>query len=324
MLRVTVRPEILRWARERVGIGLDEAADRVPQLRMWESGKSQPTFNQLERFASVTHTPIGYFFLSEPPVERLPIPDLRAVAAEFPVRPSPDLLDTVYLCQQRQDWFREYARSTGESALDFIGSAHRTEDPDRTAAAIRGALGFDSGERQTTHTWTETLRRLIEQADAAGVLVMVSDSVSGNNRRRLDPDEFGSFALIDDSAPLIFVNGADTEAAQVFALAHELAHVWLGQSALSDRQTQMPHDHEIEGWCQQMAAAMLAPATLKGGDRGSRAKLGCTSLVGRRFAHAVVVSTLEGRSSFTEALRLLGLKRMSAFHALSQSLGVGG
>jgi len=42
----------------------------------------------------------------------------------------------------------------------------------------------------------------------------------------------------------------------------------------------------------------------------------------KRFARALVVSTLEGRSSFTEAFRLLGFKRMATFRELGQTLGL--
>ena len=234
--RVEIKPQLLRWARERAGLDVQALTRRFPKLEEWESGALHPTFKQLERFAKATYTPIGYLFLDEPPVERLPIPDFRTVAGAHPAQPSPNLLDTLYLCQQRQDWYRSFARSMGEGPLGFVGSASLGDDVTATAARIRETLGFDVEERRRLPTWTEALRRFIGQADALGILVMVTGVVGSNTRRPLDPDEFRGFALADPLAPLVFLNGADTKAAQMFTLAHELAHVWLGQSAVSDAQ----------------------------------------------------------------------------------------
>ena len=95
---------------------------RFPKYREWESGEKQPTFKQLEQLAKATHAPVGSFFVSQPLQEPVPIPDLRTVGNRFIDRPSVDLLDTVYLCQQRQDWYRDYARMEGEEPLPFVGS----------------------------------------------------------------------------------------------------------------------------------------------------------------------------------------------------------
>jgi transcriptional regulator with XRE-family HTH domain len=143
MMRVDVRPELLRWARERAGLGLSDLARSFPRLDAWEGGAVRPTFKQIERFAKATYTPVGYLFLQERPVERIPIPDLRTPGNEYVRRPSPDLLDVIYVCQQRQEWYRDFARSIGETPFPFVGSALLTSDIEATAASIRHTLGFD-------------------------------------------------------------------------------------------------------------------------------------------------------------------------------------
>jgi Zn-dependent peptidase ImmA (M78 family) len=257
--RVAVEPHMLRWAHERAGLSWDALSKRFPRLGAWERRERQPTLKQLEAYAKATHTPVGFLFLSEPPPEPVPIPDFRTIRGTPIARPSADLLDTVYLCQQRQDWYREFARSYGEPPLELVGSASLGDDVVATAERIRAVLHFDLSERRQTPTWTEALRRCIGQADDAGILVMVSGVVGSNNRRPLNPQEFRGFALADGLAPVVFINGADSKAAQMFTLAHELAHIWLGQSALSDAQALTTPDEATEGWCNQVAAEVLAP-----------------------------------------------------------------
>ncbi len=259
MMRVEVKPELLRWACERAGFAADEMAERIPQLPAWESGEVKPTLKQIERFARTVHAPVGYLFLQEPPVEGIPIPDFRTVGNEYIDHPSPDLLDTIYICQQRQEWYRDFARSMRETACPFVGVADMANDVETVAARIRHALGFDLDARRKMRTWEEALRQFIEQADDSGVLVMVNGVVGSNNYRKLDPDEFRGFALSDELAPLIFVNGADTKSAQMFTLAHELAHIWLGESGLSDIEPVCSPSNRVEIWCNRVAAEILVP-----------------------------------------------------------------
>jgi Zn-dependent peptidase ImmA (M78 family) len=259
MNRVAIQPQLLHWACERSGFDVADLAGRFPRLSDWVAGEAQPTLKQLEAFANTTHTPIGYLFLTEPPVERVPIPDFRTPGNERIGHPSPDLLDTIYVCQQRQEWFRNYARSMGEQPLGFVGSARVTDDVAGTAARMRSELAFEVEARRQMATWTDALRHFIEQADSLGVLVMCNGVVHNNNHRHLDAQEFRGFALSDDLAPLVFINGADTKAAQMFTLAHELAHIWLGQSAVSDSQpVALPHER-VERWCNEVAAELLVP-----------------------------------------------------------------
>src|SRR3989441_5810491 len=259
MIRVEIKPELLSWARERAGLDADALAHRFPKLDAWEEGPVKPTLKQIEDFAKATHTPVGFLFLKEPPVERIPIPDFRTIRNKPIARPSPDLLDMIYVCQQRQEWYRDFARLERESPVSCVGSASLDSNVEQTAAIMRHALGFDIEERRRIPTWTDALRLFIGQADEAGIMVMCSGVVLNNNYRPLDPDEFRGFALSDNLAPLVFINGADTKAAQMFTLAHELAHIWLGQSAVSDTQASLVPDHKVERWCNNVAAELLVP-----------------------------------------------------------------
>ncbi|MFI4855633.1 MAG: ImmA/IrrE family metallo-endopeptidase [Phycisphaerales bacterium JB065] len=384
MLRVPVQPNLLNWALQRSGYTVDSFAETYPDTKIaaWIAGTIQPTLKQLEKFATRTRAPIGYFFLPEPPEEPVPIPDFRTIADRAVATPSPDLLDTIYLCQQRQEWFREYARAERLSPVEAIGSVDRRTDPVVVARQIRETLNFSLQERRTMGTWTEALRRFIEQVEDAGILVMISGVVGSNNTRTLDTAEFRGFALADPFAPLIFINGADTKSAQMFTLAHELAHLWLGQTALSDASARNEPDQETELWCNRVAAELLVPleavreqyratdevteeikrlarvfkvstlvvlrriydagffsrdiywavydaelarlrqlaAERPGG--GGNFYYTTVSRVSRRFAQAIIGSTLEGRASFTEALRLLGFKKMTTFNDLGRAVGV--
>ena len=262
MTRIPINPELLTWARERAGSDALALMGRFPKFAAWESGALQPTLKQLEDFARAAHVPVGYLFLPAPPEEPLPIPDLRTPGDRPVGRPSPNLLDTIYLCQQRQDWYGEYARIQSLPVLPFIGSVRLGADPATVADAMRQALSVSIAERQRLPNWTEALRQLVRAAEDAGVLVMASSIVGSNSHRKLRVEEFRGFALADTRAPLVFINAADSKAAQMFTLAHELAHLWLGESGLSDPQTGQVSGLAVERWCNAVAAEFLMPLEL--------------------------------------------------------------
>ena len=233
-------------------------------------------------------------------------------------RPSPDLLDTVYMCQQRQEWYREFARSVGEKSVSFVGSVSQTNNVEKIAESIRHTLGFDIEERRQMSTWTDALRRFIEQADTLGILVMVSGVVGSNNKRKLNPQEFRGFALADNLAPLVFINGSDTKAAQMFTLAHELAHIWLGQSAVSDAQAMQIPDNEIERWCNLVAAELLVPLSALRSEYKKNNKLSDEI---NRLARVFKVSTLVVLRRIHDAGGITKEKFWQAYHEELERLG---
>lgn len=379
-VRAEVRGELLAWARERSGIGFDELGARFPKLADWENGELTPTLKQLEQFAHATHTPIGLLFLQTIPEEPVPIPDFRTVGSRRVLRPSPDLLDTIFLCQQRQEWFHDFAQANRDGPIAFVGALSNATEVREAAATVRDKLGFAVIDRG--FSWSDAFRHLSEAAETHRILVMVSGIVGSNTHRKLNPDEFRGFALVDELAPVIFVNGADTKAAQVFTLSHELIHVALGGSALSDADLASNAGNEIEQWCNRVAAEFLVPldelSEIYAGRRpgpddldrlarhfkvstlvvlrrifdagfinwdqfhsdyrtelarvlafvGDGASGGGNFYntqpirVSKRFARAVIASTLEGHTLRRDALQMLGFRKQSTFNELAQRLGI--
>ena len=288
-MRVDVKPELLRWAHEREGIDIATLCRRFPKYAEWESGETLPTLKQLERFATFVHAPVGTLFLPKPPAEPFPIPDFRTVRGTGVKQPSPNLRDMIYLCKERQEWYREYSIMEGDEPLPFVGASNIGDDIEGSAGSIRTALGLDMEERYHLTSWRDALRQFIKRADSLGVLVMVSGVVGNSSSRKLDSDEFRGFALSDEFAPLIFINGRDTKAAQMFTLAHELAHLWLGESALSNCAANSTPHQQVEKWCNKVAAELLVPLVSLREEFRSDADL---TVEMKRLAKKFKVSTL--------------------------------
>ncbi len=246
--------------RERSGRELLDLAGRFPKLLEWEAGRLQPTFRQLEQFARATHVPFGYLFLPTPPEERMPIPDLRTLRHRGLERPSPDLLDTIHAMQRRQAWLREDMLEVDADSLPFVGSVRVTDDPEAVAGEMRRTVGLDDDWARRIPTWQAAIGALRQAIDETGVMAVINGVVGNATQRTLDVEEFRGFALSDPHAPLIFVNGSDARSAQMFTLAHELAHIWLGESAVTDTKATTRPSQPLEQWCDRAAAEFLVPA----------------------------------------------------------------
>ncbi|HZK56156.1 MAG TPA: ImmA/IrrE family metallo-endopeptidase [Desulfosporosinus sp.] len=258
MAKVEVSADILKWAADRSGKS-DIINMSFPNWLKWINNETQPTLKQLEKFAKATSIPLGYFFLDHPPVECLPIPHYRTIDDHQTSNPSPNLLETVQIMERRQGWMREYLIDLGNDTLDFVGVKNVNSDPIEIAKEIRAKLGLKDGWASKYNTWQEALRMLYQKIENVGIILVINGIVGNNTHRKLDVNEFRGFVLTDEYAPLIFINGADGKAAQMFTLAHELAHVWFGVSAAFDLRNLQAANNDIEKVCNIVAAEFLVP-----------------------------------------------------------------
>ncbi|GGM74986.1 DNA-binding protein [Dyadobacter beijingensis] len=237
---------------------MGDVAEKVPNIEKWITGEKIPTVKQLEDFSRKVHLPFGYLFLPEPPKEKLPIPFFRTGKGPFS-KVSLNVYDTILLVQHRQEWLKSHLRDNGFSDLSFVGKYNADSAVSEVVSDMRQTLRLAENWASNFPNWTSAMDHLVEHIEDSGIITVFNGIFENNTHRKIEVDECRGFVLVDKLAPFMFINNADGKAAQMFTLAHELAHVWLGQSAGFDFRELQPSDEAIERFCDQIAAEFLVP-----------------------------------------------------------------
>ncbi|MCY3806355.1 MAG: XRE family transcriptional regulator [bacterium] len=259
-----VNPAVLQWAADRADLGSDDLSRSLRQsvstVERWLDGSSAPTFSQAQKLAKRLRVPFGYLFLADPPVDELPIPDFRRAPGGAYRRPSVDLRDVIADVLRHQDWYRDFRVGADEPPLPVVGRFSTQAPVSAVAADIALSLNLDSEVRCETQR-DRFLRAFVRQVEALGILVMRNGVVHQATNRPLRVEEFRGFSIADPMAPVIFINNADSHSAQIFTLAHELAHIWVGEGGISDADLTIPGggSTHIEAYCNEVAGEVLLP-----------------------------------------------------------------
>lgn len=261
-MNTTLNPEVLQWARKKAGLTEETLAKKMSVhlgiVKEWESTGSIP-IALVEKLAEITRIAFGFLFLAHPPQPALPIADFRRVNDASPSTPSDDLLDVIYSAQLKQNWYREYMKANGMKPLAFVGKASIKTPTKEVADDIRATLHIGFALAESANDAIEAWRNTIEATEENGILVLCSGYVAGYTSRTLSVDEFRGFAISDKYAPVIFINGADAPAARFFTLAHEIAHIWIGETGVSNLERTYAAGNTVETFCNNVAAEVVLP-----------------------------------------------------------------
>lgn len=261
---VSLSPEVLQWAAKKVGLSMEDLGSRVAaptKMGAFLDGKLTPA--QAEKVASIAKVPFGYLFLSAPPeLTRPQLPDLRQLTDADPL--SDNFYDALADVLKKQEWFADHLREGEMSGPAFVGKFAGQAGPDvasKIASEISAIIALTADERRKQTTVETFYSLLASRIEAAGILVFKSGIVGANTKRPLSYKEFRGFAIADPLAPAIFVNGADWPSSWAFTLIHETAHIWLGESGVSNNSasTSAKPAGEIEVTCNRIAAEVLTP-----------------------------------------------------------------
>jgi Zn-dependent peptidase ImmA (M78 family)/DNA-binding XRE family transcriptional regulator len=261
-----ITPQVAKWARERAQMSVEQLARDLKvdsrTLAAWETGQQLPPFRGAERLADKLRIPFGYLFLSKPPSDDFPLPDLRTVGNVAVAKPSLNFVEVVNDALLKQQWYSEYLEESGARTIAFVGSFRITDGVHEVAANMSKALGIDHQARTNCHSWQDFLTCIVRRAEDLGILVMQRGIVGNNTKRRLDVDEFRGFVIADKFAPFVFINARDAKAAKTFTIIHELCHLWIGESGISNpnlRRRSTDETNAVERFCNKVAADVLAP-----------------------------------------------------------------
>jgi Zn-dependent peptidase ImmA (M78 family) len=258
--KVNVNANILTWAIARAGYDVPGFVSKAPKIKIqeWIDGTEKPTVKQLEGFSKKVHLPFGYLFLSEPLVENLPIPFFRTNNSNV-AHVSINVYDTILLLQQRQDWLGDYLKDNDFDPLPFVGKFRNSQNVQEIVADIRKTLDLPENWASKFGKWEDSLNHLTEHIEDSGIITVFNGVVENNTSRKIPVDECRGFVLVDKMCPFMFVNNDDGKAAQMFTIAHELAHIWTGHSAGFDFRQLQPANDPNELLCDRIAAEFLVP-----------------------------------------------------------------
>lgn len=257
-VNVNIQPAIINWAlsqtyEEQLGSKLME------NIRHWLDGTKTPTFKQIEDFSKKSNIPLGYFFLQTPPVEQLHLLNFRTVDSIQLANPSRNLIDTIHEMENIQDWMIDYRRDTGFDVLPIVGSMKGCTDVNVIVKVIRDDLSLKDNWYENCGSMNEAFNMIRSLLEESGVVVMQNGIVGKNTHRALDIEEFRAFAMPNEWAPLIFINGADSQGAKLFSLFHEVAHIWLGENDLYNDRRNSKNVKPIEVLSNAIAAELMVP-----------------------------------------------------------------
>lgn len=253
-----ITPNVLKWARESARISEKTAADKVSvaveKLKEWEEGINQPTIRQAETLAKAYRRPFALFFLPEVPRDFQPLQDFRRKTAKPLGTASIFIMREI---QQKQAWIRDVFEESNEVPLSFVGRFSLNDNPALVANDIINTLQVYPSNYSTD----SPIKEWIDKAEAKGIFISRTSFI--HSRLTLDSKEIQGFTITDPYAPFVFVNSKDWNAPQLFTLIHELAHIWIAESGISNEiEPELKHKdemHPVELFCNEVAANVLMP-----------------------------------------------------------------
>lgn len=254
---IPINRALVRWARERAGPTLEEAAQKLRNIAAWEDGSALPTYPQLESMSDEFKLPIAVFFFPEPPAT----PPIRESFRTWPDTEFDRMPKAIRFLLQKakalQINLSELTQGRNPARRFIVNDLRfRTSvTPDAMAARVREYLGVSLDAQFAWRDDDAALKAWRSVLQQAGIFVF---------KDAFRTEGFFGFSLYDDTFPLIYVNNSATKTRQIFTLLHELGHTLFHTSGIdTQNENYIPalpdRPQRIEVLCNRFAAQFLVP-----------------------------------------------------------------
>ena len=296
-----ITAKVFKWARESAKITEEIAASKVAvsidKFKEWENGEDYPTIRQAQTLAKAYKRPFALFFLPDVPTDFQPLQDFRKTGSK---ELSTSSIFIIREIQQKQAWISEVNEDNNENRVPFIGKFTIKDNPELVANDILTTLNINP----LNYKSNDPIIEWIDKAESHGVFISRTSFI--HSRLKLDSNEIQGFAIADNFAPFVFINSDDWNAPQLFTLVHELSHLWIAETGISnDVEPSIKNAGDcnpIELFCNEVAANALMPKEF------------IDSLDSKAFDNAKEVfknAKMIGVSSFALLVRALNLNIIS-------------
>ena len=282
-----VNPDILVWARETAGLTVEEAATKIRlkkhKLEKLERGEDILARSTLLKMAEQYRRPVITFYLEEIPAKSNYGTDFRGQAKEYTSQEEAYISALLRYAKSSQQLIRATLELEEEATvLPFVGCLRRKWNlpkearsmerklPDipgsQYAELVRDALDeldLVLGDQFTREIYyaqpnkAEAFKLLRASCERSGIFVILKNNL-GSHHTNLSPELFRAFVIADDVAPFMVINSGDPDSAKSFSVLHEIVHLLLDQTGISDLEQANP----IEKFCNQVAGQWLLPSEL--------------------------------------------------------------
>lgn len=275
MDNIKINFNVAKFLRNKFGFSLEQVVDyakikdikekknqhaipAVEYLKQIENGSLYPTKTVLESLAYVYRVPVLTFFLPQPPVFQDELIDFRTFDSKRPKVDNPIIFAIKRKIKLLQTELSRIEQENSKKTKKFVGSVAPDTQISEFVTLVRKIIGFSVEEQKSLRKKDDLFKIIRNHIERAGIFVVQVGDL-GSYHTAIQPSEFRGIAISDKYAPLIVINPNDTAPAQLFSLLHEVAHIFLGDTAISNVGITNDRMNNKEKICNAFAAEFLLP-----------------------------------------------------------------